>query len=112
NSAITMNMAIDGESPYDNADLWNYLQRHMSIMRTSTRLPWNASFKAWDGTFFSSARNGAFYTTDGMRFEFDDARVLGQTSSNLLKLHESNENACFATIFNNDNKGEDWPNDD
>ena len=32
NSAITMNMALDGESPYDNTDLYNYLSRHMSII--------------------------------------------------------------------------------
>ena len=31
NSAITMNMAIDGESPYDNKDTFNYLQRHMFL---------------------------------------------------------------------------------
>ncbi len=108
NSAITMNMAIEGESPYDNKDLWNYLQRHMSVMRTSTRLPWLASYKAWDGTFYNSTRNAAFYTTDGMRFEFDDATVSGQFSDNLLKLHESKQNACFATVYNNENKTEDW----
>ena len=32
NSAITMNMAIDGESPYDNANLFGYLQKHMAVM--------------------------------------------------------------------------------
>ena len=38
NSAITMNMAVDGESPYDNADLFNYLQRHMNIISTGKYL--------------------------------------------------------------------------
>ena len=70
NSAITMNMAIDGETPYENVDLFNYLQRHMSIMRTFTQLPWRSVYESWDGKQYYSGKNGAFYTTDGMRFEF------------------------------------------
>ena len=66
NSAITMNMAIDGESPLDNADLYHYLQRHMSVMHSHSNL---------DERFYSGQagewwHNSAFYTTDGMRFEF------------------------------------------
>ena len=38
NSAITMNMAIDGESPYDNANLFGYLQKHMSVMKSTLTL--------------------------------------------------------------------------
>ena len=38
NSAITMNMAIDGESPYDNANLMGYMMRHMAVMRSTTDL--------------------------------------------------------------------------
>ena len=63
NSAITMNMAIDGESPYDNANLFGYLQKHMSVMKSTLTL----------SNIFgnpSNAANAAFYTTDGMRFEF------------------------------------------
>ena len=67
NSAITMNMAIDGESPYDNADLYNYLKRHMSIVRTTDRLPWISTNSAGSEL---TQMNHAFYTTDGMRFEF------------------------------------------
>ena len=36
NSAITMNMAIDGESPYDNANLYGYLMRHMAVTKSRT----------------------------------------------------------------------------
>ena len=68
NSAITMNMAIDGESPYDNADLFNYLQRHMAIIET---------YKDRSSKYYISSSvdggiwpNAAFFTTDGMRFEF------------------------------------------
>ena len=97
NQAITMNMAIDGESPYDNKDTFNYLQRHMSILKNTFALPWLSRFKAWDGSFYNSGGNAAFYTTDGMRFEFDDRRASGQTSNNLLKLHESDVHACMLT---------------
>ncbi|MDO5438106.1 MAG: hypothetical protein Q4F80_07920, partial [bacterium] len=43
NSAITMNMALDGESPYENTDLFNYLRRHMSVLKTSDRLPYSVT---------------------------------------------------------------------
>ena len=100
NSAITMNMALDGESPYDNANTFAYLIKHMSIVKTTTRLPWTSRYVAWNGSTFNSTENAAFYTTDGMRFETDDARSSGFTmSSNLLKLHESNNNACLITHY-------------
>ena len=99
NSAITMNMALDGESPYENKDLYNYLQRHMSIMKSTVSLPWFSEFVAWDNSKYKGTNNGAFYTTDGMRFEFDDVRASHQSIANGLKLHESNKHACFATIY-------------
>ena len=94
NSAITMNMAIDGESPYENTDLYYYLQRHMNVMKSTSRLPYQFRLKV-DGTNLkrSSNTNFAFYTTDGMRFEMDDAvnDVLGP------KLHESHQSICIAS---------------
>ena len=102
NSAITMNMAIDGESPYDNKDTFNYLQRHMSIMKTTHTLPWRAKFISEDGTVRTLARNSAFYTTDGMRFEFDDDAV---PLKKYLTLHENNKVfACFPTGNANENQ--------
>ena len=63
NSAITMNMAIDGESPYDNANLMGYLMKHMAILGTEANLLHKYYItRGWN--------NAAFYTTDGMRFEF------------------------------------------
>ena len=65
-----MNIALEGESPYDNANLFGYLQQHMSVMKSTTQLDFNN-----DGNY-------AFYTTDGMRFEFP-------TSGNqTFKMHE------------------------
>ena len=92
NSAITMNMAIDGESPYDNQDLFNYLQRHMSVMKTVTRLPYAAWTKI--GTLNQyTTDNAAFYTTDGMRFEFNNMNGDKLVS----KLHESDTYLCTNT---------------
>ena len=92
NSAITMNMAIDGESPYDNADLFNYLQRHMAIIDSTTMLSKKFAMLAPNGVV---SNNGAFYTTDGMRFEFLDSG--GGTN---LKLYEDNsKKLCFGTII-------------
>ena len=86
NSAITMNMAIDGESPYDNANLYGYLMRHMAIIKSTSRL-----YDEFAISFNGSDRwiNSAFYTTDGMRFEFR----LGQ-AQNDLPLYESNVALC------------------
>lgn len=102
NSAIAMNISVNNESPYENADLFNYLQRHMSIMKTVSKLPWWTYYKKWDGGTYNSEANGAFYTTDGMRFEFDDERNVDQNANvqnaGLLKLHESDKHACFASV--------------
>ncbi|MDO5438050.1 MAG: hypothetical protein Q4F80_07635, partial [bacterium] len=95
NSAITMNIALDGETPYDNADTYKYLQRHMSVMKSGF-LPYSSTYKRGDsGVQVSQGVNRAFYTTDGMRFEFEDDG--GQTH---LRLHESDVNACIATADN------------
>ena len=107
NQAITMNMAIDGESPYDNANLYGYLQRHMSIMK-SGRLPYSGGFKGLNGTQYNWGHNWAFYTTDGMRFEFDDDCGADTTGKSLtchhLKLHESGVMACTSQ-FGGENYG-------
>ena len=98
NSAITMNMAIDGESPYDNANLFGYLTRHMNIIKTEANLPFLTGYIRPDGTLASYGANSAFYTADGMRFEFDDD---GQNSKR-LKLHESSISPCIATMGGGD----------
>ncbi|MDO5437920.1 MAG: type II secretion system protein, partial [bacterium] len=67
NSAITMNMALDGETPYDNANLFGFLMKHMSVMESTTML--EDKFFITDKEHNGSFQNAAFYTTDGMRFE-------------------------------------------
>ena len=82
NSAITMNMAIEGESPYDNKELFTYLQRHMNVIKSTTDLS-----KIFTAT---GLQNAAFYTADGMRFEFRE----GGADFSHLPLYESGVLAC------------------
>ena len=75
NEAIQTNIAQDGETPYENADLFNYLQRHMSVLKSqfSTReYNWNS----------------VFYTTDGMRFE-TTPNYFSRGPETSFKLYES-----------------------
>ena len=94
NSAITMNMAIDGESPYDNADLFNYLQRHMSVIKSSSKTEYWTYTITNNGGLLSNPNNAVFYTSDGMRFEFN---IEGKSASGRDRLHESNVVACQET---------------
>ncbi|MDO5437269.1 MAG: type II secretion system protein [bacterium] len=83
NSAITMNMALDGETPYDNANLFGYLMRHMSIIESTTDM--REKFMTSDSSGWGKAWNAAFYTTDGMRYEL---RV-GSTQLDKHSLYEN-----------------------
>ena len=87
NSAITMNMAIDGESPYDNANLYGYLMKHMSIIKSTSKLEYYLTSTTGGN---SAYQNAVFYTTDGMRFEI--SRDNEQFTN--LHLHESDVMPC------------------
>ena len=91
NSAITMNMALDGESPYDNANLFGYLMRHMAIIESTMKMEgrYIVSSSTGSGVWY----NAAFYTTDGMRFE-----ITRDHYSSLFKLYESGEYACSVSM--------------
>ncbi len=91
NSAITMNMALDGETPYDNANLYGYLLKHMSVLRTTPRVPYYALTSSAAGRF-AGETNSVFYTPDGMRFEFNYSAGTNYEGNN--KLHESGQLAC------------------
>ena len=94
NSAITMNMAIDGESPYDNKDLPRYLMRHMNIISSTSQLSYYTITKQNNSAGSYNQNNAAFYTVDGMRFEFNHA---GTAENPFLNLHESNVHPCDST---------------
>ncbi len=89
NSAITMNMALDGETPYDNANLYGFLMKHMSVLKSTTTMPYSTYTKK-NNTKTRNTDNAAFYTADGMRFEFNRASGIYEYN----KLHESEIYAC------------------
>ncbi len=93
NSAISMNMALDGETPYDNANTFGYLMKHMAIVESHTDMRSKYYNIASGGYGYS---NSAFYTTDGMRFEFR-ARATNYGTAGYLYLYESGEKICVAT---------------
>ena len=90
NSAITMNTALDGETPYDNANLFGYLMRHMSVMKSTDRM--DGYYYVTNGIEGDRYVNAAFYTTDGMRFEF---RAGNAPAKRPLRLHESGVEVCM-----------------
>ena len=90
NSSLTMNIALEGETPYDNSNLFGYLQQHMSVMKSTANLEFNRD------------ENRAFYTTDGMRFEFP-TKASGAT----FTMHEDGNVVTFnETIDSNNYIGE------
>ncbi len=92
NSAITMNMALDGETPYDNANLMGFLMKHMAIMESVTDM--NDKYRTMS-LYGGSYTNAAFYTTDGMRYEFrkDNVRL------NTLYLYENEVALCTVSTL-------------
>ena len=79
NEAIQTNIAQDGETPYENRDLFNYLQKHMSIIKSDE--------KGYGRD--RNLHNSVFYTTDGMRFEFPDDSSWSGIENNKYVLHET-----------------------
>ena len=94
NSAITMNMALDGESPYDNKQLVQYLMKHMSVLKTTLLSQSYNSETCRNTGICDDNANAAFYTTDGMRYEFN-GHAVGYINGD--KLHESDVVACDST---------------
>ncbi|MDO5437770.1 MAG: type II secretion system protein [bacterium] len=92
NSAITMNMALDGETPYDNANLFGYLMKHMAIIESTDDMREKYTIKA-DKDGWGSFKNSAFYTTDGMRFELRN----GETQIE-HPLYESGVSLCLKNM--------------
>ena len=94
NSAITMNMALEGETPYDNANLMGYLMRHMSVMKSTTDITkYFVALAPQNNTQFN---NATFYTTDGMRFEF---RWGGLTINNFPLYENPTVYACHSNVL-------------
>ena len=99
NEAIQANIALEGETPYENASLSNYIQRHINILKT------NMLYRCYDSSTGNLIilgdgedkctegliRNHAFYTADGMRFEFPTVSL---GSKQHFYLHETGIDAA------------------
>lgn len=93
NSAITMNIALEGETPYDNSNLMGYLMRHMSVLSTIDRIASKyIIIPSWSNK--TAFTNAAFYTTDGMRFEFNRYNTTASPRATMT-LYESGQRLCF-----------------
>ncbi len=88
-----MNLALDGESPYDNANLYGFLIKHIAVVESSSRMKYSAYTQRNSG-LNENTDNANFYTTDGMRFEFN---IEGGTGAGHDRLHESGVYACDET---------------
>ena len=96
NEAIQTNIAQDGETPYEIDDLFSYLQRHMSVIKSGR---------------YSNLKdaNLYFYTVDGMRFE----KTCG--GKHIGRLHEDNNiqvsmtNVCGSYGLNNNKNNTQAP---
>ena len=99
NEAIQMNISQEGETPYENQDLFTYLQRHMNILKTgklntcynrdtgmSVQLDDNTAICGDHASNSNFSSNNVFYTADGMRFEFT---TFAKNNFKHLYLHES-----------------------
>ena len=84
NEAIQTNIAVEGETPYENNDLFTYLQRHMSVGEANAGKYDNSSNPELYGKYNA---NWHFYTTDGMRFE--RPRIINNIANGFI-LHETN----------------------
>ena len=109
NEAIQTNIAQEGETPYENENLYEYLQRHISILKSGQAFICSSVYQ--EGVVCSGGgSNNYFYTTDGMRFE------VGTTPQKInLRLHEANirpirESRCGSYgLLNNPNNTNNPP---
>ena len=98
NEAIQTNIALDGETPYENHDLFNYLKRHMNVISIDQL---SHCYNLESGKFAevnsdsgrcsvsdgsTHVKNEIFYTADGMRFEFPTALINIKKS---FRIHET-----------------------
>ena len=92
NEAIQTNIAQEGETPYENEDMFAYLQRHMSVLKTGYLDTCNMPVAEGENCTSRYITNKVFYTTDGMRFE-----TTGMGFRNNIYLHETGFNVALAS---------------
>ena len=108
--AVQLNIAIENETPYENGDLFYYLQRHMAVVKNST-YGYHYGVSNYSNRR-STQKNRAFYTKDGMRFEIPYG---GPQWS--MRFHETgrtvwtSSSRCGSWGLNREiDRGKDWAN--
>ena len=98
NEAIQTNIAQDGETPYENDDLFTYLQRHMNVLKSTdiVQCTWWRTYGGYVNCRQANNKNKVFYTTDGMRFEIPNNTQNGRYGN--LRMHETGKTfgTCIA----------------
>ena len=103
NSAITIS-SFDGETLYDNHDIFNYLQQHMKVQYTRPAKTKEVCFGEGNKKSKNTdncreikplSENAVFYTTDGIAFEFASF----ENAKDIYKLYENNNlSLCMNTV--------------
>ena len=101
NQAITMNVAlenitpadltVEGKKVSDDQSLMNYVAKRLNIIKETTKLEFGGG-------------NAAFYTADGMRFEFPTSAGSGMASAALTGTNCTNTNPCLVLVDVNGDK--------
>ncbi len=93
NQAILLNIALDGQTPYETANLFEYLSNTMNILKSTTSLT------------YSERDNFAFYTADGFRYEipYDKDVLLDLYEANGIQAYGNNGGCGKLGLENNAN---------
>ena len=112
--AVQLNIAIENETPYENGNLFYYLQRHMAVVKNSAN---GYHYGVANSYGRRAMKNMAFYTKDGMRFEiprnWDCLDTIRPHESGWGAHYHGKPGNCGSWGLNREiDKGKDWANSD
>ena len=93
NQAILLGLALEGQTPYETANLFQYLSNTMNILKSTTSLT------------YGERDNFAFYTADGFRYEipYDKDVLLDLYETNGVQAYGNNGGCGRYGLENNKN---------
>lgn len=93
NQAILLSLALEGQTPYETANLFQYLSNTMNILKSTTSLT------------YGERDNFAFYTADGFRYEipYDKDVLLDLYETNGVQAYGNNGGCGRYGLENNKN---------
>ena len=94
NQAILLSLAMEGQTPYETANLFQYLSNTMNILKSTTSLT------------YGERDNFAFYTADGFRYEipYDKDVLLDLYETNGVQAYGNNGGCGRYGLENNKNQ--------